>query len=111
MKGFNWESSKNENQLKSEVIASKIHKRDRGALSVTSIISKLPKDAGKCYDNAKKPDADMVTLLSKGNAIHKAVNRNQDTFKWLRGGSWKSTEREKKVNAQVAKDRWTRLHH
>ena len=111
MKGFNSDSSKNEKQLKSEVIASKIHKRDRRTLSVTSIISKLQKDAGKCYDNAKKSDADMVTLLSKENAIHKAVNRNQDTFKWLRGRSWKSKERGKKVNAQVAKDRWTRLHH
>ena len=111
MKGFNCESSKNENQLKSEVIASKIHKRDTRTLSVRSIISKRQKDAGKCYHNAKKPDADMVTLLSKGNAIHKAVKGNHDTFKWLRGGSWKSKEREKKVNAQVAKDRWTRLHH
>ena len=53
----------------------------------------------------------MVTLLSKENAIHKAEKWNQDTFKWLRGGSWKSKERQKKVNAQVAKDRWTRLHH
>ena len=52
----------------------------------------------------KKPDADMVTLLSKGNAIHKVVKGNHDTFKWLRGGSWKSKEREKKVNAQVAKE-------
>ena len=60
---------------------------------------------------SKKPDADMVTLLSKGNAIQKAEKRNQDTFKWLRRGSWKSKERQKKVNAQVAKERWTRLHH
>ena len=111
MKGFNCQSSKNEKQHKSEVIASKIHKRDRRISSVKSIISKLQKDAGKCYDNAKKPDADMVTLLSKGNAFHKAVKGNQDTFKWLTGGSWKAKEREKKVNAQVAKDRWTRLHH
>ena len=111
MKGFNCESTKNEKQLKSEVIASKIHKRDTKTLSVTSIISKRQKDAGKCYHNAKKPDADMVTLLSEGNAIHKAEKRNQDTFKWLRGGSSKSKEREKKVNAQVAKDRWTRWHH
>ena len=53
----------------------------------------------------------MVTLLSKGNVFHKVIKGNKGTFKWLRGGSWKSKEREKKVNAQVAKDRWTRLHH
>ena len=81
MKGFNCESSKNEKQYQSKVIASKIHKRDRRTSSVKSIISKLQKDAGKCYDNANKPHADMVTLLSKGNAIHKAVKGNQDTFK------------------------------
>ena len=39
------------------------------------------------------------------------IKGNKGTFKWLRGESWKSKEREKKVNAQVAKDRWTRLHH
>ena len=81
MKGFNCKSRKNEKQHKSEVIASKIHKRDRRISSVKSIISKLQKDPGKCYGNAKKTDADMVTLLSKGNAFHKAVKGNQDTFK------------------------------
>ena len=81
-----------------------MHKRDRRTSSVKSIISKLQKDAGKCYDNAKKPDADMVTLLSKGNVFHKVIKGNKGTFKWLRGGSWKSKEREKKVNAQVVKE-------
>ena len=111
MKGFNCPSSKNEKQHKSEVIASKIHKRDRRISSVKSIISKLQKDAEKCYDNAKKPDADMVTLWSKGNAFHKVIKGNKDTFKWLTEGTWKAKETEEKVNAKVAKDRWTRLHH
>ena len=69
MKGFNCQSSKNEKQHKSEVIASKIHKRDRRISSVKSIISKLLKYAEQSYDNAKKPDADVLTLLSKGNAF------------------------------------------
>ena len=98
MKDSNWQSSKNEKQHKSEVIASKIHKRVRRISSLKSSISKLQKDAGKCYDNAKKPDADMVTLLSKGNAFCKVIKGSKDTFKWLREGSWKSKEREKKVN-------------
>ena len=108
MKGFNCQSSKNEKQHKSEVIASKIHKRDRRISSVKSIISKLQKDAEKCYDNGKKPDADMVTLIKRKC---KVIKRNKDTFKWLRGASWKSKESEKKVNAQVVQDRWTTLHH
>ena len=53
MKGFDCESSKNEKQHKSEVIASKTHQRHRRTSSVKSIISKLQKDAGKCYDNPK----------------------------------------------------------
>ena len=62
MKGFNCQSSKNEKQHKSQVIASKIYKRDRRISSVKSINSKLHKDAEKCFDNAKNPDADMVTF-------------------------------------------------
>ena len=81
MKGFNCQSSKNEKQHKSEVIASKIRKRDRRISSVKSIISKLHKDAEKCFDNAKKPDADMVTLLSKGNVFDKVIKGNKGTFK------------------------------
>ena len=111
MKAFNCQSSKNDKQHKSELIASKIHHRNRRISSVKSIISKLQKDAEKCYDNPKKPDADMVTLSSKGNVFPKVIKGHKDTFKWLRGERWKSKEREKKVNAQVAKDRWTRLHH
>ena len=75
------------------------------------MVTKLQKDAEKCDDNAKKPNADIDTLLTKGNASVKAIKGNKDTFKWLREGSWKSTEREKKVNAQVAKGTWTGLHH
>ena len=62
MKGFKYQSSKSEKQHKSEVIASKIHKTDSRISSVRSIISKLHKDPEKCFDNAKKPDADMVTF-------------------------------------------------
>ena len=76
-----------------------------------SIVTKLQKDAGKCYDNAKKLETDIVTHLSKGNTLVKGTKGNKDTFKWLREGSWKSTEREKKVNGQVAKGWWTGLHH
>ena len=76
-----------------------------------SIVTKLQKDAEKCGDNAKKLDTDIVTHLSKGNTLVKWIKGNKDTFKWLREGSWKSTEREKKVNAQVAKGTWTGLHH
>ena len=53
----------------------------------------------------------MVTLWSKGNAFHKVIKGNKDTFKWLTEGTWKAKETEEKVNAKVAKDRWTRLHH
>ena len=81
MKGFNCQSSKNEKQHKSEVIASKIRKRDRRISSVKLIISKLHKDPEKCFDNAKKPDADMVSLLSKGNVFHKVIKGNKGTFK------------------------------
>ena len=53
----------------------------------------------------------MATLLSKGNAICKAIKENKDTSKGLQRQSWKSKKRENKVNAQVARDTWTRLHH
>ena len=80
MKGFKYQSSKSEKQHRSEVIASKIHKTDSRISSVRSIISKLHKDAEKCFDNAKKSDADMVTLLSKGNVFHKVIKGNKGTF-------------------------------
>ena len=81
MKAFNCQSSKNDKQHKSELIASKIHHRNRRISSVKSIISKLQKDPEKCYDNPKKPDADMVTLSSKGNVFRKVIKGNKDTFK------------------------------
>ena len=62
-----------EKQQISEVIENKIHERERKISSVKSTISKLEKDADKCYDNAEKPDADMTTLLSKGNAFRKSI--------------------------------------
>ena len=46
-----------------------------------SMVTKLQKDAEKCYDNAKKPNADIDTLLTKGNASVKAIKGNKDTFK------------------------------
>ena len=67
--------------------------RERKISSVKSTISKLEKDAGKCCGNAE------VTKAKK------------DSFKRFREGSWKSKEREKKVNEQVVKDRWTSLYY
>ena len=81
MKDFNCPSSKNERQHKSKVTASKTHKRDRRISSVKSIVTKLQKDAGKCYDNAKKLETDIVTHLSKGNTLVKGTKGNKDTFK------------------------------
>ena len=81
MKDFNCPSSKNKRQHKSKVIASKTLKRDRRISSVKSMVTKLQKDAEKCYDNAKKPNADIDTLLTKGNASVKAIKGNKDTFK------------------------------
>ena len=81
MKDFNCPSSKNKRQHESKVIASKTHKRDRRISSVKSMVTKLQKDAEKCYDNAKKPNADIDTLLTKGNASVKAIKGNKDTFK------------------------------
>ena len=81
MRGFKYQSRKNEKQHKSEVIASKIYKTDKRISNVKSIISKIHKDAVQCFDNTKKPDADMVTLLSKGNVFHKVIKGNKCTFK------------------------------
>ena len=81
MKGFNCQSRKRKKQHKSEVIATKIHKSGRRISSVKSINSKLHKDPEKCFDNAKKPDVDMVSLLSKGNVFHKVIKGNKGTFK------------------------------
>ena len=65
--------------------------------SVKSTISKLEKDAVKCYDNTEKPDVDMATILSKGNPFRKSIKEKKEVEK--------SKEREKKVNMQVVKDR------
>ena len=88
-----------------------MHDKERKISSVKSTISKFGKDVDECYDNAEKPDADMATLLSKGNAFRESIKKKKRKFKWFRGGSWKSKEREKKVNMQVLKDRWTRLYY
>ena len=50
-----------------------MHERERKISRVKSTISKLEKDADECYHNAEKPDADMVTLWSKGNAFWKSI--------------------------------------
>ena len=66
-----------EKQQRSEVVESKIHERERKISSVKSTISKLEKDADGCYDNAEKPDVDMATLLSKGNAFQKSIKEKK----------------------------------
>ena len=66
-----------EKQQRSEVIKSKVHKKERKISSVKSTISKLEKDADECYDNAEKPDADMTTRVSKANAFQKLMREKK----------------------------------
>ena len=51
--------------------------RERKISSVKLTISKLEKDAEECYGNAETPDADMATLLSKGNTFQKSIKEKK----------------------------------